>query len=251
MLSVFFYRRGFAASGLSSSIVTMHGRSIFECWSTGLGAPGDVSGAEVDDGHLVGVVLPVRTDQVHALDLEACPSQAPLRMHTWLGGRAALRLALRRFGVEPDHIGRTERGAPSLPEGLVGSLGHKTDIAVALAARADGWTRGVDVEQIREMKTSIEDRILRDEEKARWSELGSEGRDRFLLASFSIKEAVYKALDPHVARWVDYKECEVRFLPNSKVRVALFVPEARFLCEARLYEQAGYFVSTAKLRPAE
>jgi enterobactin synthetase component D len=172
-------------------------------------------------------------------------------MLTWLGGRTALRLAIARFGAAPGQLGRTERGAPVLPDGIAGSLGHKTSIAVALAAPADGWTRGVDVEEIRELKTSIEDRILRDEEKARWSELDPLAQDRFLLASFSIKEAVYKALDPYVKRWVDYKECEVRFLPNARVRVSLFVPEARFLCEAKLYEQAGYFISTAKLKPAE
>jgi enterobactin synthetase component D len=229
----------------------MHGRPVFNEWRTGLGAPGDVSGADVEDGHLVAVVLPVLKQQVHALDVASCPSTGEARVHTWMGGRTALRLALARFGVDPGTLGRTARGAPILPDGLAGSLGHKSDIAVALAAQADGWTRGVDVEEIREMKTSIEDRILRDEEKQRWSELDLKARDRFLLASFSIKEAVYKALDPHVRRWVDYKECEVRFLPNDRVRITLFVAEGRFLCEAKLYEQAGYFISTAKLRPAE
>src|SRR5262249_32801524 len=88
---------------------------------------------QLPHGLAVAVALPRPTDDVAAEVLERlhpeerrwASDQPPRRRVTWVGGRLALRAALRELGAEAGPLFATDRGAPLLPDGLSGSVTHK------------------------------------------------------------------------------------------------------------------------------
>jgi enterobactin synthetase component D len=163
----------------------------------------------------------------------------------WVGGRVALRAALAALGVDaPAPILATPRGAPLLPPGAVGSVSHKRTIAVALAARevTPRATLGIDVEELRPLRADIARRVLTPEERAALpTESGP--RDAALLLAFSAKEAIYKALDPWLQRFVAFEEARVVREGNAGLtaRLALAPGEGPFSVE--LHDAGGASLS--------
>jgi 4'-phosphopantetheinyl transferase EntD len=157
------------------------------------------------------------------------------RRGTFVGGRMAIREALRRTVADTIAIPpvlRSMRGAPLLPPGMVGSISHKQHIALAVVAPRAGRLRhaGVDLE-LRPTshdleRPSIASRILTERERialyaATTDEL--ERRERTLV-HFAIKEAVYKSVDPFVERYVRFAEVELEIGTDS-ADVTLLLPE--------------------------
>lgn len=211
-------------------------------------------------GHLVGVALPHGDDAaaLTALVAELPPqdgahalSLAPARRATWAGGRVALHAALAEVGASASSIGATARGAPTLPAGFAGSISHKTTVAVALAARAAGGTTlGVDVELDRPRRIDLSDRVLTDEERRALGALPPEARPREILFSFAAKEAIYKALDPWVGRYVSFQEVELARVGDACIaRLRLTAGEGPFAVEVHEEPQAGLILTMARLVP--
>jgi len=127
----------------------------------------------------------------------------PAGTPTFAAGRRALAEALGQ-GVSPGEIGRSDRGAPVVPRGH-GSIAHKAGpervIAAAIAAP---HLVGIDVERALAPRQAIERRILTARELA---VLGDDRRQVALV--FAIKEAIYKAIDPIVRRYVGFTEVEL------------------------------------------
>jgi enterobactin synthetase component D len=149
---------------------------------------------------------------LHAREAAFARGLSPVRRVTWVGGRVALRGALHQLGVDgAAPIFSTARGAPALPPGLVGSVSHKSTVAVALVARAAGMpsaTLGIDVEIVRALRQDIAAHVLTAPERAALPPAGP-ARDAELLRMFSAKEAIYKALDPWVQRFVAFQEVTI------------------------------------------
>jgi 4'-phosphopantetheinyl transferase EntD len=197
------------------------------------GAPGAFAIAFARDlpfGRCVGVTLPLGDDgparlpalhpdeAAHALALPVA------RRATWVGGRVALRAALADLGIAATGpILATARGAPALPAGAAGSVSHKRSLAVALAARevGGGASLGIDVEVARGLRDDIGSRVLAPEERARVDALPDGERARELLVAFSAKEAIYKALDPHVTRYVSFHEVALDRDGRGQLRATL------------------------------
>lgn len=186
-------------------------------------------------------------------------SVPPPRRATWIAGRLALAAALAEIGAPRVPLLSTPRGAPAVPAGFVGSISHKRTLAVALAAPAAGACLGVDVEEAKPFRVDVSRRILTPAELAAVNALGPEARWRAVLARFSIKEAIYKALDPFVGRYVAFAEAEVDLDPEPaeapapttvRARLALAEGEGPFAVVAAWTELGGYFVSAARVRPA-
>jgi phosphopantetheine--protein transferase-like protein len=215
----------------------------------------------VSFGRLVGVALPGDDDDaaVDALAAELPPEERahartlpPTRRVTWVGGRVALRAALADLGeVAPAPISSTPRGAPALPAGIAGSIAHKRTLAVALAARASGdVTLGVDVEIERAPRVDISERVLTVDERRRVDTLAPPARAREVLALFAAKEAVYKALDPWLGRYVSFQEVELTRADEGALAV-VFAPRAgepSFVLEVHEEDVlAGHVVMTARV----
>lgn len=163
--------------------------------------------------------------RLHADERHHLATLGARRQSSWLGGRLALRHALEGLGVlAPGPLLSTARGAPLLPSGVVGSITHKDTLAVALVARDEGWTMGVDLEEEGARGyLHLARRILTEREQGRLSALEPAGRERELLLRFSGKEAVYKAIDPFEQRYVGFHEVELETRPGGTFDVHLLL----------------------------
>jgi 4'-phosphopantetheinyl transferase EntD len=163
----------------------------------------------------------------------------PKRRATFAAGRAVLHHLLARHGVEESFaILRDDRGAPVLPAGFTGSISHKDSIACALVSAGDARI-GVDVERADAVRVDLAEKILTDPERARFTTPFE------LTLVFSLKEALYKALDPFVRRYVGFKEVAVRSLESGVFEVfGPYTAEGTWLCEQ------GHVITSARVRRA-
>lgn len=134
------------------------------------------------------------------------------RRRTYVGGRVALRRALSSIdALDVGDIGVDDRGAPTLPDELSGSIAHKDEVAVAYAERSeDGEKAGVDVELSRRLSEGVVRRILCDDERMELEARGAEAASGAALERFAAKEAIYKAIDPFLRRYVGFREVRLR-----------------------------------------
>lgn len=180
--------------------------------------------------------LPADADRLLPEELAHMAGMGKFRLASWVAGRVALAEALTAVGAPRVPILPDDRGAPAPPEGFGASLSHKRHIAVALAAEADGdWRIGVDVEEIGQDRSRIAPRILTEAESSRIAQLPEADRWPSILAHFSIKEAIYKAVDPFVCRYVAFSEAELDAIPvgdGGLVQARLHVREGLFEVQA-------------------
>jgi len=149
-------------------------------------------------------------EALHPSERAIARSRPGRRLVEFVAGRRALRAALSHLGwrgIEPLLTG--PQGRPHVPRGFTASLSHKDGLAFAVAARGgSGRTLGIDCEVVGDRdRSSIARKILRPSELVRWQSMGSDWRA--LLEVFSTKEAIYKALHPHVPRYIGFEEAEV------------------------------------------
>jgi 4'-phosphopantetheinyl transferase EntD len=120
----------------------------------------------------------------------------------------AARIAARQLLAEIGHVKRSipkaSSGAPLWPPGIVGSLSHTSDIAVAaVALRSSFASIGVDIETAEPLPPELLPLVLTPRERRlpRYLEHGH------LL--FAVKEAIYKSLSPLGCGFLDHQDVEV------------------------------------------
>ena len=210
-------------------------------------------------GVLTAVTLPetpeVPEDRVLArLHQEERDFAANLKGHRrveFIGGRLALRSACEQLGVRPGAILPTPRGAPQLPDGFSGSISHKRGLAIGMVCRDRDGTLGIDLEDYGPERPGITTMVLRESERSIVASLPEDVQWMATLQRFSMKEAVYKALDPYVQRYVGFHEAEVIPELNGIATVALHLKhgEGPFDVDARYTWLAGRLLCTVRIRP--
>lgn len=176
-------------------------------------------------------------------------SLGPLRRREVICGRTALHDAL--ASLEPNlatsPILADDRGAPVLPAGWVGSVSHKGERGAALVAPISAARVGVDLELAQPSRQDIARYILtrREQEALAEGNAGPAHADRGKGATlrFSIKEAIYKAIDPFVRRYVAFTEVELEVGGEG---IALVTSRLPFAIETTWQERAGYWLTTAR-----
>ncbi len=222
---------------------------------------------DLPHGLCVGVRVPTTIDWGDVLILPEeersfLGSLSAARKTTWLAGRIALHTALQDLGLDKGAVLANPRGAPDLPDGVAASISHKRTLAVALAApKAGGLSLGVDIEPVPALPASlaepdwnsrpdISSRVMTAEELAAVATVPEPQRRREVVLHFSIKESLYKALNPVLKRYVSFQEATV--IPHSDgsvdVRLALAKEEGPFSAEARWSQIEGHLLTTAALR---
>ncbi len=184
-------------------------------------------------GLISGVTLPVDKSPVAVEVLEQLQVEERHHAETltghrqveWVGGRLALHRAIRQLGVRSGPILTGERGEPLLPEGVAASVSHKRGLAVALAAREVHGTLGVDLEDLSPPRPTIATKILRPEEQELVDRLSGQRRWVAILLRFALKEAIYKALHPHLHRFVGFQEASVSLDLDGTAEVTLHLEE--------------------------
>jgi 4'-phosphopantetheinyl transferase EntD len=181
----------------------------------------------------------VTRDALVGSEIAIAAELGPVRRREFVAGRAALRSLL----GEPVAIVPDDRGAPMLPAGWVGSISHKGERAAALVAPAGHGFVGLDIEVAAPARFPIERRIL----TAREQERVRDARD--VTRSFAIKEAIYKAIDPIVRRFVGFTEVELEVGADGTCTVHV-VDAVRLpvVVEAWWQERDGLWLATAKGR---
>ncbi|MFH9809014.1 4'-phosphopantetheinyl transferase [Streptomyces olivaceus] len=172
--------------------------------------------------------------------LPLCPEEEAIvaravakRRREFTAVRSCARRAMEKLGVPAQPVLPGERGAPSWPDGLVGSMTHCDGYCAAALARAtDLASLGIDAEPDGPLPEGVLDSVALPAEAERLRRLAEERPgvhwDRLL---FSAKESVYKAWFPLTRRWLDFLEADIEISvspgggPGSgTLRAALLVP---------------------------
>lgn len=195
-------------------------------------------------------ITPAVMARLHPDEARHAATLYPRRQPTWIAGRLALRAALAGLGAPPDPILADDRGAPRVPAGMVGSISHKRLLAVGLAGKECGWTVGVDVEQRQMGKQDITRHVLTDAERAGLAALDPGSREQAVMLRFSLKESIYKAIDPHVRRFVGFHEVDVVVLPDGRAHVDAHLARAeRLEIEGWWSVAQDHVLTSARARP--
>jgi len=190
---------------------------------------------------------------LHPVEFSYAATLAPRRASTWIAGRLAIREAMRDIGeIGESPVMSYPRGAPIMPPGISGSISHKADTdlvtATVLVAARDRQAIGVDIEFADRPCGQIGTAVLTGEEITQIDSLPPDKRSFETLLRFSIKEAVYKAIDPFLHRFVDYKEISV--FPDDAGRVLIqwhpAPPATPGNIEARWMVRDGLIITTTK-----
>ncbi|MFB6888097.1 4'-phosphopantetheinyl transferase [Kitasatospora sp. NPDC056327] len=140
--------------------------------------------------------------------------------------RHCARLALGRLGVPYRPLVPGLRGAPSWPDGVVGSLTHCAGFrAAAVAHAADVLSVGIDAEPALPLPEGVLDAIALPAEQRRDTALTADHPgipwDRIL---FSAKESVYKTWFPLTHTFLDFSEADLTLRPDGTFTATLLVP---------------------------
>src|SRR5260370_19918691 len=144
----------------------------------------------------------------HALvQAEATPfATCALKIRRQSGAaRIVARRLLRALGEPNAALPRSASGAPAWPSGILGSIAHDDEVAVATVVRS-GRLRslGIDVEPAHALPRELVPIVATASERARYGAPVLESR-----ILFCAKEAVFKALYPLCGLFLDFQEIEI------------------------------------------
>lgn len=153
--------------------------------------------------------------RLHPDERAAAEGMKGRRQIEFTGGRLAVRALRPGLGA----LVAGERGEPRCPPGLSVSLTHKQDLAVAMVGDAAAGTIGIDLEGDGRARMTIAERVLRPEELVALKTLAEDDQWPALLLRFALKEAAYKAIHPHLQRFVGFHEARVALAPAVAVEI--------------------------------
>jgi len=174
------------------------------------------------------------------------------RKHAWVGGRLAWHEAARAIGIAaPPALLSGAGGEPIAPSHLSVSISHKRHLAVALVADLSHGTVGLDLEETSRDHSSIAERVLRPEELATVGALPASAQGTEVLARFALKEATYKAIYPHVRRYVGFDEATThRNAAECTVTLLHREGDPILALEASLDHDGAYLIAIVRARAA-
>jgi 4'-phosphopantetheinyl transferase EntD len=142
--------------------------------------------------------------QAEAMSFARCAPKVRRRSG---GARIVARELLRALGEPSAALPRSASGPPVWPSGIVGSMAHDDEVAVAAVARS-GRIRslGVDIEPADALPRELVAIVATATERARYSAAVLESR-----ILFCVKEAVFKALYPLCGLFLDFHDIEIEF----------------------------------------
>ncbi len=125
--------------------------------------------------------------------------------------RIVARELLRAIGDVPQAIPKAVSGMPVWPAGVVGSLSHDSEVAVAaVAASRDFRSLGIDIEPEEPLGPDLLDLVATSWERQQID--FDLGRARLL---FVVKEAVYKAVFPLTGEFLEHHDVEVNLTAQT------------------------------------
>ncbi|WP_224549567.1 4'-phosphopantetheinyl transferase [Mesorhizobium sp. CA16] len=171
----------------------------------GLAQPGLVTGCRLIRAGDEQYILPAEGASIVTREQRA-------RAATGAGRQVAHEL-LRRLSCADLAVLRSQLGNPIWPAGIVGSIAHDDELAVAVAARSDAMRSvGVDIEPALPLPRDLQGMVATPQD--RLGDLDSGIGSRIL---FAIKEAVYKASFPLDGRVLGFEDIAVDLTSGEAV----------------------------------
>lgn len=128
-------------------------------------------------------------------------------------GRQVAHGLLRRLGCADPAVRRGQLGNPIWPAGIIGSIAHDDDLAVAVAARSDAMRSvGIDIEPALPLPPGLAAIVATPRDRLGDLDPGTGSR-----VLFAAKEAVYKASFPLDGRVLGFEDIAVDFESGEAV----------------------------------
>ncbi|HEX7817172.1 4'-phosphopantetheinyl transferase family protein [Dyella sp.] len=147
---------------------------------------------------------------------------SPKRKREFLAGRHTAMHALQSAGLaSADMPGRASDGLPVWPSGWTGCISHCHDLALSAVAPTDICsTIGLDIE--RWIEPSVMEEIAPQiTHPAELDSLDAFPASQALTLVFSAKEALYKALYPHVRQFFEFSAARARHCTQNTLELQL------------------------------
>lgn len=163
--------------------------------------------------------LPVTdcVEQLYPEELPVIASAAQLRRSTFSTGRRCARAAMEQAGLPACALPRCDDGSVGWPEGLLGSLSHTSDwavAAVAVSAMCEAQCIGVDLERIKPLDEGVIKLIATPVEREELQAASSPVWHATAL--FSLKESVYKCLARDFGQFIEFHDVQITGLPGGR-----------------------------------
>lgn len=130
----------------------------------------------------------------------------PSRRHEFAAGRVAARRTLALLGRQPGALPIGPGRAPIWPPGVIGSISHAQDVALAAAGPHGRIAAlGIDIERCHALSSELAALVI--------TAADSPAADPTLL--FSIKESAFKCLYSSAGRVIDYVETKVTIMEEA------------------------------------
>lgn len=139
---------------------------------------------------------------------DSIAASAPVRVESFIAGRAVARLALERLRVDATDIAIAHHRGPVWPDGVVGAITHSKHIAAAVVAHATNYVGlGFDSEPVMADTTAAE---LADSIAPEWlAQFGRAPTALELTVVFSAKESLFKCVRPLVSDFFEFADAAV------------------------------------------
>jgi len=173
--------------------------------------------------YLKSLAVADRTHDLYDEELPAIKTAAPLRRNTFSSGRSCARAVMQQAGLPMCALPRRDDGSVQWPEGLLGSLSHTDEwavAAVAVAAMSEASSIGIDLERIKPLADGVLNLIATPAERKELVAASSPAWHA--VALFSIKESIYKCLAGDFGRSIEFHDVELSNLAGGR-------PALRFL----------------------
>ena len=144
------------------------------------------------------------------------------RSAEFISGRESLRKVLGQLGFAPQAILPNASGAPTLPDGAVGSIAHSRKLCCSIAGHdSDFKALGIDIEGTDRLTAQAAKRITTADEKI-WT-----GGDRVRASIlFSLKESFYKMQFPCWKRLANFEDLSLEVdLISGTAKIATISPK--------------------------
>ncbi len=165
-------------------------------------------------------------------ELSAAASMTGKRQREFAAGRHCAREALAHLGHAAVALPVGPGRAPVWPPGIIGSISHTNDIAIAaVARRSDLGSLGIDVESADPLDPDLIGLVCSKEELAALADEGLQPEPGAKLI-FSAKESVYKCLWPLTGMFLEFHAIRI-CIDSARLRFRVHSDDQRLSALAR------------------
>lgn len=147
----------------------------------------------------------------------AIASASQLRRNTFSSGRSCARAVMHSAGLPACALPRNDDGSVQWPHGLLGSISHTNDwavAAVAVSSMCEAQNIGIDLERIKSLDDGVLRLIATPSEREELKAASSPTWHSTAL--FSLKESLYKCLARDFGQFIEFHDAEITEIASGR-----------------------------------